>query len=97
MANLIQSLKNAKARHDKRHAVTGFNITQADSVNQLREQDWDALTADAGVFLSRRYLRVLEQAGAQNVQQRYALVYDGETPVAAVAAQSVTVNGTRMM
>lgn len=97
MANLIQSLKNAKARHDKRHAVTGYNITLADSVNQLREQDWDALTADAGVFLSRRYLRVLEQAGAQNVQQRYALVYDGETPVAAVAAQSVTVNGTRMM
>ncbi len=97
MANLLQSLKNAKSRHDKRHAVTGFGISISDGIRYLPAADWDALTAGSGVFMSRAYLRVLEEAGAQNVQQRYALVYRGDVPVAAVAAQSVTVNGTRVM
>src|SRR4029079_9710 len=42
------------------------------------------------------YLRVLETAGPDNVRQRYALIFQNKAPVAAIAAQSVTVSVARL-
>ncbi|HKY42655.1 MAG TPA: GNAT family N-acetyltransferase, partial [Pyrinomonadaceae bacterium] len=46
--------------------------------------------------LSRRYLRVLEEAGPDNLRQRYALIFREKEPVAAIAAQSVSVSVARL-
>ncbi len=47
------------------------------------------MTAQDSVFLSRQYLRVLEDCGPKNIRQRYALIFRARKPVAAVAAQAV--------
>src|SRR5262245_22695397 len=48
------------------------------------------------MFLSPRYLRVLEEAGPENLRQCYALIFQEKQPVAAIAAQSVTVSVSRL-
>ncbi|MET0286833.1 MAG: GNAT family N-acetyltransferase [Polyangiales bacterium] len=55
----------------------------------LHPEHWDLVTASASVFLSRRYLRVLDEHRPDGVRQHAVLVYlDGE-PVAALSAQSL--------
>jgi hypothetical protein len=45
--------------HDRdRHRPTGFGCVFADRVEYLDPLRWDALTANASVFLSRSVLRV---------------------------------------
>jgi predicted N-acyltransferase len=39
---------------------------------------------------------VLEEAGPENLSQRYAMIFRGPDPVAVVAAQSITVSAARM-
>ncbi|MDA0813904.1 MAG: GNAT family N-acetyltransferase [Verrucomicrobia bacterium] len=49
---------------------------------------WDALTGNAGFFLSHGYLTALESVLPDNLTPRYALMFDGgQRPVAAVAMQ----------
>lgn len=48
------------------------------------------------MFLSPRYLRVLEDAGPDNLRPCYALVFQDKEPVAAIAAQTVTVSMARL-
>ncbi|HEX5657776.1 MAG TPA: GNAT family N-acetyltransferase [Polyangiales bacterium] len=80
-------------RFKLRRTPTGASYALADSVDMLNAEHWDALTASASVFLSRRYLRVLDQHRPDGVRQHAALVYlDGE-PVAALSAQSLHLCG----
>lgn len=84
-----------RARHGERHRPSGFGFALADSVEYLDTARWDALTKADSIFFSRRYLRVLEDAGPDNLRQRYAIIFRGRDPVAAVAAQSVTISIAR--
>jgi hypothetical protein len=63
----------------------------ADSIAMLDPTLWDRLTANAGFFLARDYLRAMEFALPKNVSPRYALVTmrrDAElVPVAAIYMQ----------
>lgn len=93
LANKARDLRDG---HRARHRPTGFGFALADSVEYLDAARWDALTAQASLFLSRRYLRVLEEAGPENMSQRYAMIFRGREPVAAVAAQCVTVSAARV-
>jgi len=68
----------------------------ADSIDYLDKAHWDHVTAHDSLFLSRRYLRVLEQAGPDNLRQCYALIFRDSEPVAAIAAQSVSVSVSRL-
>ena len=43
-----------------------------------------------------RYLRVLEDAGPENLRPCYALIFNEKEPVAAIAAQSVAVSMSRL-
>ncbi|MEW5850600.1 MAG: GNAT family N-acetyltransferase [Myxococcota bacterium] len=97
MTSLIASVKAAHARHRRRHTPSGHRFALADAVDFLNPAHWDALTAGASIFLQRPYLRLLEEGGPANMAQRYALIYEGDTPVAAVAAQSVHVDGARLL
>lgn len=90
-SRLVEKVRAAHARHLARHRPTGFDLATADRVAYLHHADWDAVTAEASVFTSRRYLAALDAASPENVRPRYALAYRGGAPVAAVAMQSVRI------
>lgn len=92
----LARLKAARARHRERHRPSGFQITLAESIHQLRPDHWDALAATASVFQGRTYLSVLEAHAPDNLRPRYALVYLEGRPVAAVVAQAVSVAGDQV-
>ncbi|HXD30939.1 MAG TPA: GNAT family N-acetyltransferase [Pyrinomonadaceae bacterium] len=92
LKKLVSKARDLQARHEERHRPSGFGFALADNVDYLDGERWDSLTANNSLFLSRRYLRVLEEAGPENLRQRYALIFKGREPVAAIAAQSVTLS-----
>jgi hypothetical protein len=96
LKRLIQKLTDARDRHRERHRPTGFGFLIADRISYLDDRQWDQLTAPASVFLQRPYLQVLERFAPDNLTPRYAMVYRGEQPVAAVVAQLVGIAGPRI-
>jgi predicted N-acyltransferase len=97
MTNLLDHMQRAVAGHEERHKPTGFGFALADSVSRLDTTAWDAVTAEASFFLSRRYLAALESAPPANLSPRCALLYKGRRPVAAAACQLVGVKGARLL
>ncbi len=63
----------------------------ADSIAFLNPDDWDRVAARSGLFLSRPFLRLLEQHLPGNLSTYYAIVYAGDRPVATVVAQSLEI------
>ena len=96
LQKLVTKARDLRDAHSERHRPTGFGFALADSVDYLDSARWDALTARDSIFFSRRYLRVLEDAGPDNLEQRYALIFRGREAVAAVAAQLVTISLARV-
>lgn len=93
---LVTKARDLREGHRARHRPTGFGFAFADSVDYLDAARWDALTDGGSLFLSRTYLRVLEEAGPENLGQRYAMIFRGREAVAAVAAQCVSVSAARV-
>jgi hypothetical protein len=54
------------------------------------------MTAGASVFLRRDILGVIEKNGPENIRPRYSMIFRGDKPVAALAAQVVMVTGERL-
>jgi hypothetical protein len=93
---LVNKARELRDSHKERHRSTGFGFALADSIDYLDAAHWSAVTDNQSLFLSRPYLRVLETAGPDNLRQRYALIFRGRDPVAAVAAQRVDVSLSRV-
>jgi hypothetical protein len=93
---LVNKARDLRAGHKERHRPSGFGFALADSIDYLDAKHWQAVTSERSLFLAPPYLRVLEHAGPDNLRQRYALIFRGREPVAAVAAQSVTVSLSRL-
>ncbi|MET0333299.1 MAG: GNAT family N-acetyltransferase [Rhizobacter sp.] len=91
----VASPATLKKRHAARRQVSGLHFALADRIDALNPLHWDALAAQT-VFLSRDYLRVLEQHAPDNVQPRYVLALDEGRPVAAMLFQRVNVTGDRL-
>ncbi|HWS53151.1 MAG TPA: GNAT family N-acetyltransferase [Pyrinomonadaceae bacterium] len=96
LKGLVNRARRLREGHRARHRPTGFGFALADGVDYLDGARWDALTAPHSLFLSRPYLRVLEEAGPENMRQRYAMIFRGREAVAAVAGQCVTVSAARV-
>jgi predicted N-acyltransferase len=96
LGKLVNKARTLKQHHKERHSPSGFAFALADSVDYLDKTDWDKITAHNSLFFSRRYLRVLEDVGPENLRPCYALIYREKEPVAAIAAQSVTVSVARL-
>ena len=90
----LSRLKGLKDDHDLRHRPSGFRFALAEGIDHVRGDHWDALVAGHSVCLERRFLRVLERARPSNLKTHYALVYRDESPVAAVACQSLGLDGS---
>ena len=93
---LVTKARDLHEQHRERHRPSGYAFAVADSIDYFDKAHWDQVTSHDSLFLSRRYLRVLEEAGPENLRQRYALVFREKEPVAAIAAQSVTVSVARL-
>jgi hypothetical protein len=68
----------------------------ADGIDYVNPAHWDALTAGAGFFFERGYLRVLETAGPENLAPRYAVIYRDGVAVAALIMQLVRIEAARV-
>jgi predicted N-acyltransferase len=77
----------------RRGAVSSESIrfALADSVAFLNARDWDSVSARSGLFLSRRFLELLEQNLPENLTPHYALAYSENRPVAAIVVQSLDI------
>lgn len=96
LRKVAESLRAIRSRHQERHRPTGFGFAFADRVDYLNRETWDSLTAQASLFLRRDLLRALEEHGPENIVPRYAMIFRGDKPVAALAAQMVTVTGRQL-
>lgn len=96
LQKIVATARDLRTQHEERHRPTGFGFALADRVDYLNGELWDLLTRNQSIFLSRPYLRVLEEAAAENMAQRYAMVFRGRHPIAVVAAQSVNISITRV-
>src|SRR5262245_16957460 len=96
LARLASSIQAMQERHQERHRPSGFRFSFADSVDFLQPQHWDSATEQGGFFLRREVLRAIETHGAENVTNRYALIYRDARPMAAMAAQMVSITGKHL-
>ena len=96
LEKLVTKARDLREQHRERHRPSGFAFALADSIDYLDRAHWEKVTAHDSLFLSPRYLRVLEEAGPENLRQRYALIFREKEPVAAIAAQTVTVSVARL-
>ncbi|HEU4767277.1 MAG TPA: GNAT family N-acetyltransferase [Pyrinomonadaceae bacterium] len=96
LSKLVTKARDIREQHKERHRPSGFGFALADRIDYLDRKHWDHVTSHDSLFLSPRYLRVLEEAGPENLRQRYALIFRDKEPVAAIAAQSVTVSVARL-
>ena len=93
---LVTKARSLRERHRERHTPSGFAFALADSIDYLDQTHWQKVTPHDSLFFSPRYLRVLEEAGPENLRQCYALIFRDKEPVAAIAAQCVTVSIARL-
>ena len=91
LRRIARHLAGAPGRFRLRRTPTGCTFALADDVSMLNPEEWDALTAGRSVFLSRRYLALLQDHAPAGVRLHAALVHQNGRPVAAVAAQSLCV------
>jgi len=73
-----------------------LSIAIADRFAQLSIAGWEASTQGGSFFHSAGYQGMFERARPPNVEPRYALISDGDAPVAAVCMQIVTLDHTRL-
>jgi len=91
-----QALGELKAKRQARRSSSGLQLVLADRVDFLNPAHWDALAAAQTVFLSRDYLRALEQHAPANLEPRYVMAYADGEPVAALLVQRVSVAGAQL-
>jgi hypothetical protein len=96
LTKLVTKARDFRQHHRERKRPSGFAFALADSIDYLNQAHWKSVVAADSLFFSPRYLRVLENAGPENLRQCYAIIFREREPVAAVAAQSVTVSMARL-
>jgi hypothetical protein len=97
LKKVATTLRELRERHEERHRPSGFHFAFADRIDFLNEAAWDAVVANGSLFLRRDVLRVIEQHGPDNVVPRYAMIFRDQKPVAALAAQLVTVTNRHLL
>ncbi|HYN86410.1 MAG TPA: GNAT family N-acetyltransferase [Pyrinomonadaceae bacterium] len=96
LKRIAGKVRDLREGHRERHRPTGFGFALADRIDYLDAARWDSVAEGSTLFLSRRYLRVVEEVGPENLHPRYALVFRGGDAVACVAAQSALISAARV-
>ena len=96
LKRVADRLKELHGRHAGRHSSSGFHFAIADRIGMLNSAAWDQVVADKSVFMRRSVLAAIEAHPPENLSPRYALISNGDKPVAAISAQLVDVAGGRV-
>lgn len=96
LQNVAHSLLDTHRLRRQLRGPSGFRFVIADGIALLDPLQWDAIVAGQSFFLQRNYLHMLEEAGPDNLEPRYVMIYDGAQAVAAIALQIASVAGSRI-
>lgn len=96
MKRLADKLAASLRERKRLRSRVPLSIAIADRFAQLSVEAWRAATAGGSLFHSAEYQRAFERARPPNIEPRYALISDGDTPVAAVCIQIVTLDLTQL-
>src|SRR5262245_42206225 len=91
-----RSLRAVHRDHKERSRPSGFGFAFADRIGYLDGATWDRVTHGSTVYLSRGVLGAIEAHGPENLSPRYAMIFRGDDPVAAMAAQLVDVTPAKL-
>lgn len=94
--NLFDKTKDKLQRHAERHSPLDIQYAFADSIAFLNSGDWDGIAENSTLFLSREYLRAIEQHPPENTRQRYSIAYLMDKPVLILACQLADISGDRL-
>lgn len=97
MKRVLGRIQESHANHRERRRKSGFEFALADRVRLLSPDGWDAVIAGSSVFLRREVLEAIESSGPRAISPRYALIAEQGRPVAAVAAQMISLGGDRLV
>src|SRR5260221_200099 len=96
MSKKTAPIKVDRARKKALRKAALFQFAIADRIDFLSAPAWDAVTQSATFFLQRDYLRMLEAVAPDNLEPRYALIFDEGRPVAALYMQMVELTPDRL-
>ena len=88
---------NEKSKSSVTRKASGYQFAIANRIEFLNAEHWDKVTAESSVFLSRRYLSSAQDEFSEDIVRNFALVYDNNAPVAAIATQTFDVVGTQLV
>jgi hypothetical protein len=96
MKRLANTISLALEERRRLRSRAPFCIAVADRFSQLHADAWESVTRGGSFFHSAAYQRMFERVRPPNVEPRYALISDGDIPVAAVCLQIVTLDHTHL-
>ena len=96
MKTLMRWAQASVDRRTQRYRASGLHFALADRIDYFNPDAWDAAAQHGSLYLDRRYLRALEACSDGDIEPRYALLFDGHEPVAAVSAQRVRIQGAHL-
>ncbi len=96
LKKIVTKARDVREHHRERHRPSGYSFALADRIDYFDKSHWDKVTFDDSLFLSRRYLSVIEDARPENLRPCYALIFREKEPVAAIAAQQISVQLERL-
>lgn len=76
--------------------ASGFDFAISSNIRFLNAEHWDQVTSNSSVFLSRAYLEASQQEFTGEVLRDFAIIYESNAPVAAVATQTFDVTGSHL-
>ncbi len=74
-----------------------MDFALADRIEFLNARHWDTAAKSAGLFMSRDYLSTVAMSGPKSLRCRYGVIYRDSSPVAAIAVQCLTIDGTQLV
>jgi hypothetical protein len=89
IATMLDERKRLRSR-------TPLQLAIADRFSQLNVDQWRAVTAGQSLFYSAEYQQAFEQFRPANLEARYALISDGDTPLSVVCMQIARVDLTQV-
>jgi len=96
MRRLANKISLAMEERKRLRRRSPLSIAIADRFSQLSSEGWRAATDGGSVFHSAACQRMFERVRPPNVEPRYALIGDGDAPVAAVCLQIVTLDHSNL-
>lgn len=96
MKTIAEGIAGALEERRRLRGRSALQIAIADRFAQLNADAWRAVTRGGSFFHSAEYQRAFERMRPQNIEPRYALISEDETPVAAVCMQIARMDLTQV-